>query len=102
MAGLIACFGKLRLKTSRTEPFEALCEAVVYQQLHAKAASTIFTRIGRWTVEMFLMFNLALPHPRRLLPLARSRHGVSRSFASSLTPVGGCSISVLLRDAVEP
>jgi len=61
MAGLIARHGKLTLRRSRTEPYEALCEAVVYQQLHAKAAATIFGRI----VEQ--VGGGAFPGPERLL-----------------------------------
>jgi DNA-3-methyladenine glycosylase II len=45
MAGLIARFGKLRMTAAQREPYEALCESIVYQQLHAKAAATIFGRL---------------------------------------------------------
>ena len=45
MADLIARFGKLRLSSVRSEPYEALSEAVIYQQLHGKAAATIFGRV---------------------------------------------------------
>lgn len=45
MAGLIARHGKIRNKPSHEEPYAALCEAVIYQQLHAKAAAAIFGRV---------------------------------------------------------
>ncbi len=45
MAGLIARFGRLRLTSGRSEPYAALCEAVIYQQLNGKAAATIFGRV---------------------------------------------------------
>lgn len=45
MAGLIARHGKIRNKPSHEEPYVALCEAVIYQQLHAKAAAAIFGRV---------------------------------------------------------
>ena len=44
MAGLIARFGRLRVTAEPREPYEALCESVIYQQLHAKAAAAITAR----------------------------------------------------------
>ena len=46
MAGLIGRFGKITVKATRQGPYEALCEAVIYQQLHGKAAATIHGRVA--------------------------------------------------------
>jgi DNA-3-methyladenine glycosylase II len=61
MAGLIARFGKLRVPGDQREPYEALCESIVYQQLHAKAAATIFGRL------VAQIGNGVLPAPDALL-----------------------------------
>lgn len=84
MARLIARYGRLRLKTSRTEPYEALCEAVIYQQLHAKAAAAIFARV----VEQF--GEAAFPEPQRLLKAsdeALRAPGLSRNKAAALRDI---------------
>lgn len=84
MAGLIARFGELRLRRTRTEPYDALCEAVVYQQLHAKAAATIYGRVvdriggGRF------------PAPQRLLEATDDElraAGLSRNKALALRDI---------------
>ncbi|MDB5036491.1 MAG: alkA [Bacteriovoracaceae bacterium] len=46
MARLIKKVGPMRLKPElKQSPFAALVEAIVYQQLHGKAAATIFKRV---------------------------------------------------------
>lgn len=84
MAGLIERHGRLRLRTSLTEPYEALCEAVIYQQLHAKAASTIFGRV----VEQ--IGGGAFPDPARLLETSDENlraAGLSRNKALALRDI---------------
>ncbi len=81
MAGLISRFGRLKLRSTRAEPYEALCEAVVYQQLHAKAAATIYGRVA----DRF--GDGAFPAPARLLEAsdeALRAAGLSRHKAASL------------------
>jgi DNA-3-methyladenine glycosylase II len=84
MAGLIVRHGKLRLRRSTTEPYEALCEAVVYQQLHAKAAATIFGRVvDRIGAGSF-------PSPSRLLEApdeALRAAGLSRNKLAALRDI---------------
>jgi 3-methyladenine DNA glycosylase/8-oxoguanine DNA glycosylase len=47
LGALIAKVGPLALVTEETRStFEALAKAIVYQQLHGKAAATIFARVG--------------------------------------------------------
>jgi DNA-3-methyladenine glycosylase II len=84
MAGLIARFGKLRLSSGSSEPYEALSEAVIYQQLHAKAAATIFGRvvdqIGSGT----------FPSPQQVLDApdeALRAAGLSRNKAAALRDI---------------
>jgi len=81
MAGLIARFGKLRVTADRREPYEALCESIVYQQLHAKAAATI---LGRLVAQVG---NGALPPPAGLLAApdeALRAAGLSRNKIAAL------------------
>ena len=84
MAGLINRYGKLKLRTSRTEPYEALCEAVIYQQLHAKAAATIYGRV----VEQ--IGGGVFPEPVRLSKAtdeALRSAGLSRNKAAALRDI---------------
>ncbi len=84
MAGLITRFGKLRVTADRREPYEALCEAVVYQQLHAKAAATI---LGRLVAQIG---NGALPAPHRMLDApdeALRAVGLSRNKVAALRDI---------------
>ena len=84
MSALIARYGELRRRTSRTEPYEALCEAVVYQQLHAKAAATIY---GRVTEQVG---GGTLPEPARLLEAsdeALRAAGLSRNKTAALRDI---------------
>jgi len=84
MAALITRYGELRLRTSRTEPYEALCEAVVYQQLHAKAAATIY---GRVTEQIG---GGGFPEPARLLEASEEAlraAGLSRNKAAALRDI---------------
>lgn len=86
MAGLIALHGELKLRRSHTEPYDALCEAVVYQQLHAKAAATIYGRI----VEQ--IGSGAFPRPEQLLKATDERlraAGLSRNKALALRDIAG-------------
>ena len=84
MAALIARYGELRLRTSLTEPYEALCEAVVYQQLHAKAAATIYARVA------VQIGGGKFPEPARLLATsdeALRATGLSRNKTAALRDI---------------
>ncbi|MEI7899531.1 MAG: DNA-3-methyladenine glycosylase [bacterium] len=84
MAGLIVRFGKLRLTANRSEPYAALSEAVIYQQLSGKAASTIFRRF------MEQLGGGALPEPQQVLDAsdaALRAAGLSRNKAASLRDI---------------
>ena len=81
MAALIARFGKIRRRPTRQEPYEALCEAVVYQQLSGKAAGTIHGRV------VDRIGGGAFPPPERLLDAtdeALRAAGLSRNKAAYL------------------
>src|SRR5690349_19756024 len=61
LAGLMRQVGPLRLSLRDPQsPFEALAQSIVYQQLHGKAAATIFARVkaslprGRLTPQALL------------------------------------------------
>jgi DNA-3-methyladenine glycosylase II len=85
MATLIARFGKLRRQATHREPYEALCEAVVYQQLHAKAAATIYGRI----VDQ-LGDGKNFPDPQRIVDAsdeALRAAGLSRNKAAALRDI---------------
>jgi 3-methyladenine DNA glycosylase/8-oxoguanine DNA glycosylase len=74
---------EFKKKTTRS-PYEALVEAVVYQQLTAKAASTIFERLKALYPEN------AVPSPKELLetPQARFREaGLSRAKALAVNDI---------------
>ena len=48
LAALIARVGPCRLQIdARQSPFDALLESIIYQQLHGKAAATIYGRMCR-------------------------------------------------------
>lgn len=84
MASLIERHGRLRLKSSRTEPYEALCEAVIYQQLHAKAAAAIFGRV------VGQIGGCAFPAPAQLLETsdgALRAAGLSRNKSLALRDI---------------
>lgn len=84
MSALIARHGELKLHTSRTSPYEALCEAVVYQQLHAKAAATIYGRIAAQ------IGGGKFPEPARLLGAsdeALRAAGLSRNKTAALRDI---------------
>lgn len=84
MAGLIARFGKLRVTADRREPYEALSEAVIYQQLHAKAAATI---LGRLVAQIG---NGVLPDPEGMLDApdeALRAAGLSRNKVAALRDI---------------
>lgn len=81
MSGLVARFGKLRVTADRREPYAALCESIVYQQLHAKAAGTIWGRL------VAQIGDGALPTPDRLLDApdeALRAAGLSRNKIAAL------------------
>lgn len=85
MAALIARHGKIRRAPSHEEPYAALCEAVVYQQLHAKAAATIFGRVVAQIGD-----GVAFPRPERLAAAsdeALRAAGLSRNKAAALRDV---------------
>lgn len=71
LARLIARAGPFKLRLAHTQsPFEALTEAIIYQQLHGKAAATIHRRL----LESFQHLtgldadgNALHPHPRHIL-----------------------------------
>ena len=84
MAGLIARFGKLRLSSGRSEPYAALSEAVIYQQLNGKAAATI---LGRY---MEQIGRGSLPLPQQVLDAsdeALRAAGLSRNKAAALRDI---------------
>lgn len=96
MAALIARFGKIRRVPSHRGPYEALGEAVIYQQLHAKAAATIYGRvveqIGRG----------AFPTPQRLAEAgdeALRAAGLSRNKAAALRDIAAHALDGRLPDA---
>jgi DNA-3-methyladenine glycosylase II len=81
MAGLITRFGKLRVPAAQREPYEALCESIIYQQLHAKAAATIFGRL------VARIGNGVLPTPDAMLDApdeALRAAGLSRNKIAAL------------------
>ncbi len=85
MAGLVARFGKLRLSSGRSEPYAALSEAVIYQQLNGKAASTI---LGRYIAQ--LGAGGGLPAPQQVLDAsdeALRAAGLSRNKAAALRDI---------------
>lgn len=85
MAGLIARFGKLRVTADLREPYAALCETVVYQQLHGKAAATIFGRVVAQ-----LGHGGRFPLPQRLLDApdeALRAVGLSHNKAAALRDI---------------
>lgn len=75
---VIKAMGSCRLKVEKAEPFAALAESILYQQLSGKAASTIVGRFkalygGRW------------PTPKKLLATpAKKIRGVGISNAKML------------------
>jgi len=84
MAELIERFGKLRLSSGSSEPYEALSEAVIYQQLNGKAASTI---LGRY---MEQLGGGGLPTPKQVLNAsdeALRAAGISRNKAAALRDI---------------
>ena len=84
MARLIERLGKLRVKASPQAPYEALCEAVIYQQLHGKAAATIFGRV------VDQIGNGTFPEPQRVADAsdeALRAAGLSRNKAASLRDI---------------
>jgi 3-methyladenine DNA glycosylase/8-oxoguanine DNA glycosylase len=87
---LIQRIGPIQFKTKTTKsPYEALVEAVVYQQLTAKAAGTIFERLKS------LYPNRSFPTPADLLacPVEQLRGaGLSRSKAASIHDIAQKSL----------
>ena len=84
MARLIERFGKLRLASGSSEPYAALSEAVIYQQLNGKAASSIFGRF------MEQLGGGELPKPRHVLDAsdeALRAAGISRNKAAALRDI---------------
>jgi DNA-3-methyladenine glycosylase II len=79
---IIERVGRMTLKPNhRATPFEALVEAIVYQQLHGKAAATIFKRMRA------LFSTRAFPKPEDFLkvPLERLRSaGLSEAKARAI------------------
>jgi len=84
MSRLIERFGKLRLPSGRSEPYAALSEAVIYQQLNGKAAATI---LGRF---MEQLGGGELPKPQQVLDAsdeALRAAGISRNKAAALRDI---------------
>ena len=84
MARLIERFGKLRVRSYPQVPYEALCEAVIYQQLHGKAAATIFGRV------VDQLGDGSFPEPQRVADAsdeALRAAGLSRNKAAALRDI---------------
>jgi len=84
MSRLIERFGKMRLPSGRSEPYAALSEAVIYQQLNGKAAATI---LGRF---MEQLGGGELPKPQQVLDAsdeALRAAGISRNKAAALRDI---------------
>lgn len=77
----------LRLKSSHS-PFESLLEAIIYQQLHGKAAATILQRL-------LAIFGDLHPSPEQLLSIEEERMraaGVSRNKMLALRDLAAKTI----------
>jgi len=67
LAGLIDRIGPPKLRPRRLPPFQALTQAIIYQQLNAKAAGTILARF------LALFGDHAFPAPEDVLKAAPER-----------------------------
>ena len=79
LAALIERTGPCKLKPRRLPPFRSLTQAIIYQQLHGKAAETIFKRFCA------LFGDAEFPAPEQVLAAGLERLrtvGLSRSKAS--------------------
>ena len=95
MAALIARFGKIRRKPTHRGPYEALSEAIVYQQLHAKAAATIFGRV------VDQIGKGAFPSPKQIADAgddALRAPGLSRNKAAALRDLAAHALDGRLPD----
>ncbi len=82
LARLIRAVGPCRLEiASRQSPYEALAESIVYQQLHSKAAATIYARFCK------ALSARTCPKPEKVLaapPELLRTAGLSRNKAAAL------------------
>jgi DNA-3-methyladenine glycosylase II len=89
MGRLIAAAGPFLLQTkSSHSPFEALLEAIIYQQLHGKAAATILGRLLN-------LFGDLHPAPEHILAIPEERlraAGVSRNKILALRDLAAKTI----------
>lgn len=81
MARIIQAIGPCALRPKRRSPYEALLQAIVYQQLNGRAAATILGRVKR------LFPKSRFPSPAALLSMPDERlrgAGLSRAKLASL------------------
>jgi DNA-3-methyladenine glycosylase II len=81
-------------KSSQLSPYESLLKTIAYQQLHAKAAETIFQRF-------LSQFNNRFPKAEQLLeldPLVIRKSGFSQSKAETLLRIADASIHKIIPD----
>jgi 3-methyladenine DNA glycosylase/8-oxoguanine DNA glycosylase len=86
---LIERVGPLRLRLYRQNPFEALSESIVYQQLHGRAAAAIFARMVR------LFHPRRFPRPEDLLEISDERlrsAGLSRGKTAAIRDLAAKTI----------
>ena len=101
MGALIAAFGPYRLEREQTcHPFQSLCRAIVYQQLHANAAASILKRfIGTCTTADFPTPQFVLDAPVEELRAA----GLSFAKIASLKDLAAKTAAGIVpdRDTLE-
>jgi DNA-3-methyladenine glycosylase II len=96
LASLIDKVGACRLKPKRRSPFEALVQAVVYQQLNGAAAATILGRVKA------LYPGRRFPSPENLVATSDERlraAGLSRNKTAALKDIAAKTMSGVIPDS---
>jgi len=96
LASLIDKVGACRLKPKRRSPFEALVQAVVYQQLNGAAAATILGRVKA------LYPGRRFPAPEELVATSDARlraAGLSRNKTAALKDIAAKTLAGVIPDS---
>lgn len=98
MSRIIATVGPCGLRPKRRSPYEALVQAVVYQQLNGTAAATIFGRVKK------LFPGSRFPQPADLLGIPEEQlrgAGLSRAKLASLRDIAAKTLDGLVPSTRE-